>query len=156
VKREAQGKLRAFFETSLDDASRAEQPIGFDEVAAYVDGRLPDVDREIFESRLAHDPVLQAEVADLAAMRDAMPAPRAGSQATATAAATPRGRAAGKTSMIWMLGRPHRRRDLVCDDHAAAIAGADRPPCRAARSPCAAPVPDTVVSPARRAARHRR
>jgi hypothetical protein len=104
VKREAEGKLRAFFETSLDDASRAEEPIGFDEIAAYVDGRLHDVDREIFESRLAHDPVLQAEVADLAAMRDAMPAPRAGSHATATAAATPRGRAAGTTSRIWMLG----------------------------------------------------
>jgi hypothetical protein len=114
VKREAEGKLRAFFETSLDEVSHAEEPIGFDEVAAYVDGRMHDIDREIFESRLADDPALQAEVADLTAMRDAMPAPRAVSGvmttstaaagATATATATERRRTMRTTSMLWILG----------------------------------------------------
>jgi hypothetical protein len=102
VKRDAEGKLRAFFETSLDEASRAEEPIGFDEVAAYVDGQMLEIDREIFESRLAHDPALQDEVADLTAMRRAMLAPRATPAATRTP--TARGAGAGTKSMIWMLG----------------------------------------------------
>jgi hypothetical protein len=35
------------------------------EIAAFVDGTLDDVSREIFETRLADDPALQAEVEDL-------------------------------------------------------------------------------------------
>lgn len=82
-----EGRLRAFFKSSLDDATRADEAIGFDDVAAYVDGQLDDVDREIFESRLADNPALRAEVADLTAMREAMlsAAPTAAAAKTAAA-----------------------------------------------------------------------
>jgi hypothetical protein len=79
---DAAGALRASFEASLDEAVRTETPVGFDEIAAYVDDQLDDVDREIFETRMADDPALRAAVADLADMRVAMAA-RAGAGAAA-------------------------------------------------------------------------
>ncbi len=96
--------LRAFFESSLDEASRTEEPMGFDEVAAYVDGRLDDIDREIFESRLSLDPALQAEVADLTAMRAAMVRPASAGAAAPSNVRPFRVRGAGSKSTIWMLG----------------------------------------------------
>jgi hypothetical protein len=102
VKTHAEDRLRAFVKSSLDDATREEEAIGFDQVAAYVDGQLDDVDREIFESRLADDPALQAEVADLTAMREAMSP--AGARTAAAA-----GRGAGtapntRNTMSWIVG----------------------------------------------------
>ncbi len=44
-------------------------PADDDEIAAYVDGTLDDVAREIFETRLADDPTLQAEVRELQQLR---------------------------------------------------------------------------------------
>ncbi len=96
--------LRAFFESSLDEASRTAEPMGFDEVAAYVDGRLDDIDREIFESRLSLDPALQAEVADLTAMRAAMVRPASAGAAAPSNVRPFRVRGAGSKSTIWMLG----------------------------------------------------
>jgi len=96
--------LRAFFESSLDEASRTEEPVGFDEVAAYVDGRLDDIDREIFESRLSYDPALRAEVADLTAMRAAMARPASAGAAAPSNVRPFRVRGAGSKSTIWILG----------------------------------------------------
>ena len=43
------------------------------EIAAYVDGTLDEVSREIFETRLADDPALQAEVDGLRELRATLP-----------------------------------------------------------------------------------
>jgi hypothetical protein len=48
-------------------------PPGDAEIAAYVDGTLDDVSREIFETRLADDPTLQAEVDGLRELRATLP-----------------------------------------------------------------------------------
>jgi anti-sigma factor RsiW len=65
------------FETALDRAARAAEPPDYDQLAAYVDGTLDDVDREIVESWLDSDPELRAEVEDLRALHDAMGQPAA-------------------------------------------------------------------------------
>jgi anti-sigma factor RsiW len=67
--------LGGHFETALDRAARAAEPPDYDQLAAYVDGALDDVDREIVESWLERDPDLRAEVDDLRALRDAMSQP---------------------------------------------------------------------------------
>jgi hypothetical protein len=100
--------LRAFFEASLEEALDADvrDPIGFDAVAAYVDGTMADVDREIFESRLADDATLQADVADLTAMGAVVPQRVIPIEAPGAARGTPGrlARAAGTTSSRWMIG----------------------------------------------------
>src|SRR5689334_23095687 len=59
-------------------------------MAAYVDGEMDDIDREIFETRLEDDATLRAEVADLTAMRAAMiVAPTTAIAVTKTEAAAP-------------------------------------------------------------------
>ena len=68
--------LGEHFETALDRAARAAEPPDYDQLAAYVDGTLDDVDREIVESWLESDPALRAEVEDLRALHDAMGQPR--------------------------------------------------------------------------------
>jgi hypothetical protein len=90
---DAERTLRAYFASSLDEAARTDEPLAFDEIAAYVDGQLDDVDREIFESRLEMNPALRAEVDDLMAMRAAMAAQPA-----------PVRRRASSSSMVWALG----------------------------------------------------
>ena len=64
--------LGEHFETALDRAARAAEPPDYDQLAAYVDGTLDEVDREIVESWLATDPELRAEAEDLRALHDAM------------------------------------------------------------------------------------
>src|SRR5688572_1524237 len=71
---------RSFRESLL--AAEAEAP-SFEDVAAYVDGRLDDGARTLFEERLHEDPLLQAEVRDLQQLRAEMARPRR------TAAAVP-------------------------------------------------------------------
>jgi anti-sigma factor RsiW len=90
---DAERTLRAYFASSLDEAARTEEPLAFDEIAAYVDGQLDEVDREIFESRLDMNPTLRAEVDDLMAMRAAMAAEPARVR-----------RRASSSSMVWALG----------------------------------------------------
>jgi anti-sigma factor RsiW len=67
--------LGAHFETALDRAARAAEPPDYDQLAAYVDGTLDDVDREIVESWLDADEALRAEVEELRALRDVMGQP---------------------------------------------------------------------------------
>jgi anti-sigma factor RsiW len=67
--------LGEHFETALDRAARAAEPPDYDQLAAYVDGTLDDVEREIVESWLESDPELMAEVEDLRALHGAMAAP---------------------------------------------------------------------------------
>ena len=69
--------LGEHFETALDRAARAAEPPDYDQLAAYVDGTLDDVDREIVESWLVSDPALRAEVEDLRELHDAMASPPA-------------------------------------------------------------------------------
>ena len=64
---------RSFRESLL--SAEAEAP-SFEDVAAYVDGRLDGDARVAFEERLREDPLLQAEVADLEALRREMAQPR--------------------------------------------------------------------------------
>jgi hypothetical protein len=64
---------RSFRESLL--AAEAEAP-SFEDVAAYVDGRLDDDARTLFEERLHDDPLLQAEVRDLQQLRTEMAQPR--------------------------------------------------------------------------------
>jgi anti-sigma factor RsiW len=63
--------------TALDRAARAAEPPDYDQLAAYADGTLDDVEREIVESWLDTDPALRAEVDDLRALRNAMSQPAA-------------------------------------------------------------------------------
>ena len=67
--------LGEYFETTLDREARAAEPPDYDQLAAYVEGTLDDVDREIVESWLEADPALRAEVEDLRALREAMGEP---------------------------------------------------------------------------------
>ncbi len=78
--------LGEHFETALDRAARAAEPPDYDQLAAYVDGTLDDVDREIVESWLDSDPALRAEVADLRELHDAMSQPAVSSPGTPSAA----------------------------------------------------------------------
>jgi hypothetical protein len=70
---------RSFRESLL--SAEAEAP-SFEDVAAYVDGRLDGEARAAFEERLHEDPLLQAEVADLEALRREMAQPRRPAAAT--------------------------------------------------------------------------
>jgi hypothetical protein len=67
-------RLEAFFREDLR-ASEAEAP-SYDDVAGYVDGTLDAGARDLFEQRLADDPLLRDEVRDLEEVRDALRAGR--------------------------------------------------------------------------------
>ena len=53
-------------------AADGREDVAYEQIEAYVDGALDDVDREIFETRLADDPGLRAMVEDLRALRPAL------------------------------------------------------------------------------------
>lgn len=65
-------RLDQYFETTLDRDARESAAPDFEELAAYVEGTLDDVDREIIEDHLEADPAMRAEVAELRALREAM------------------------------------------------------------------------------------
>jgi hypothetical protein len=67
---EARARLGAFFRDGLR-AAEAEAP-DYEDVEAYVDGTLEPEERELFELRLADDPLLQQEVQDLRELRRAL------------------------------------------------------------------------------------
>ena len=69
-------RLRAALQAEARAGWPAEEP-GYETVAAYVDGALDDVGRELFEARLQDDPQLQAEVADLQTLRARLTRPSA-------------------------------------------------------------------------------
>jgi hypothetical protein len=64
---------RSFRESLL--VAETEAP-SFEDVSAYVDGRLTGEALALFEERLSDDPLLQAEVHDLRALREEMARPR--------------------------------------------------------------------------------
>ena len=66
----AQRRLAQAFQDDLA-AAGAEAP-SFEDVAAYVEGRLQGDARALFEERLASDPLLRTEVADLRELRAEM------------------------------------------------------------------------------------
>jgi hypothetical protein len=72
---EAASRLADAFRESLSAADLEAPP--FEEVAAYVDGRLLGEERLLFEERLAGDPLLRAEVQDLRELREEMAQRRA-------------------------------------------------------------------------------
>jgi hypothetical protein len=61
--------LVRFLRDDLRRAADRGAPLGPDQLEAYVDGRLDEVDREIVETRLADDAALQREVEALRALR---------------------------------------------------------------------------------------
>jgi anti-sigma factor RsiW len=65
-------RLDQYFESTLDREARESATPDFEELAAYVEGTLDDVDREIVEDHLEADPALRAEVEELRAIREAM------------------------------------------------------------------------------------
>jgi hypothetical protein len=73
MNRDPKRQLEEFFRDELR-LSRAEAP-SFDELAAYVEGRLDSEQRALFEERMDSDPVLRQEVEDLRALHAEM-APR--------------------------------------------------------------------------------
>ena len=66
--------LARFLRDDLQGAADGREDVAYEQVEAYVDGTLDDVDREILETRLADDPGLRAMVEDLRALRTALPA----------------------------------------------------------------------------------
>jgi hypothetical protein len=61
-------RLAAALRAELQAAGPADEPV-FETLAAYVDGTLDEVAREILEVRLGDDPELRAEVAELRTLR---------------------------------------------------------------------------------------
>jgi hypothetical protein len=74
MKRDPKGQLEDFFRDELR-LSVAEAP-SFDDLAAYVEGRLDPEERAHLEERLAGDPALRQEVDELAALHAQMARPR--------------------------------------------------------------------------------
>ena len=64
--------LAGFIRDELQEAADGREDVAYEQIEAYVDGALDDVDREIFETRLADDPGLRAVVEDLRALRPAL------------------------------------------------------------------------------------
>lgn len=92
-------RLARSFQRTLA-AADAEAP-SFEEVAAYVEGRLSGDERQLFEERLAEDALLRAEVQDLRDLRQQMgkaPAARTAWVGWAAAAALLAALAAG---LVW-------------------------------------------------------
>jgi hypothetical protein len=73
LREKAARELVSRLEVTLASEHAAAIPPGDAEIAAYVDGTLDEVSREIFETRLADDPVLQAEVDGLRELRATLP-----------------------------------------------------------------------------------
>jgi hypothetical protein len=74
MNRDPKRELESFFRDELRLA-RAEAP-SFDDLAAYVEGRLGPEERALLEERLAADPVLRQEADDLRALHAQMARPR--------------------------------------------------------------------------------
>jgi hypothetical protein len=74
MNRDPKRQLEEFFRDELR-LSRAEAP-SFDDLAAYVEGRLDPEERALLEERLAADPVLRLELEDLRALHAQMARPR--------------------------------------------------------------------------------
>ena len=70
MNRDPKRQLEGFFRDELR-LSRAEAP-SFDDLAAYVEGRLDSEQRALLEERMADHPVLRQEVEDLRALRAQM------------------------------------------------------------------------------------
>lgn len=66
-------RLAAALQAELGAGGPADEP-DFETLAAYVDGTLDEVAREILETRLVDDPPLRAEVAELQALREQLAA----------------------------------------------------------------------------------
>lgn len=81
----ATDRLARTFQDSLS-AAAAEAP-SFEDVAAYVEGRLQGAERGLFEERMAGDPFLRAEVQDLRDLRTEMAVTRSRPAWTGLAAA---------------------------------------------------------------------
>jgi len=64
--RELAARLRADFEAAI----AAEEAPSFEELEAYVDGRMGADEADDFAARVEDDPLLAAEVADLERLRD--------------------------------------------------------------------------------------
>ena len=69
-------RLRAVLRAEARAGWPAEEP-DYETVAAYVDGALEGVEREVFEARLQADPQLRAELEDLQALRARLARPAA-------------------------------------------------------------------------------
>jgi hypothetical protein len=92
--------LEDHFETALDRAARAAEPPDYDQLAAYADGTLDDVDREIVESWLESDPEMRAEVDDLRAVRGVMSQPAAAPLSRMTVSAASRPASSGDAAVL--------------------------------------------------------
>jgi hypothetical protein len=66
-------ELARYLRDELQAAAEGRENVAYEQIEAYVDGALDDVDREVFETRLADDPGLRAMVEDLRALRTALP-----------------------------------------------------------------------------------
>ena len=64
--------LARFIHDELQEAADGREDVAYEQIEAYVDGTLDDVDREIFDTRLVDDPGLRAMVEDLRALRPAL------------------------------------------------------------------------------------
>ena len=64
--------LARYLHDELQEAADGREDVAYEQIEAYVDGALDDVDREVFETRLADDPGLRAMVEDLRALRPAL------------------------------------------------------------------------------------
>jgi hypothetical protein len=67
--------LARFLRHELQAAADQGGDLPYEQVEAYVDGTLDDVEREIFETRLADDEALRQQVEDLRALRTALAPP---------------------------------------------------------------------------------
>ena len=103
---DASRRLARSIQTGLA-ASEAEAP-SFEEVAAYVDGRLAGDERQLFEERLADDALLRAEVQDLRELRAEMSAARAPRRSWAGWAAAAAVLAALAAGLLWTRGTEPR------------------------------------------------
>ena len=65
--------LARYLRDELQAAAEGRESVAYEQIEAYVDGALDDVDREVFETRLADDPGLRAMVDDSRALRTALP-----------------------------------------------------------------------------------
>ena len=73
---DARVRLADGLRDGLARAATESEPVDYDTLEAYVDGRLDAADREIVETRLADDPALRAEVDELRALQRELGVPR--------------------------------------------------------------------------------
>lgn len=96
-------RLDQYFEAALDREARESAAPDFDDLAAYVEGTLDDVDREIVEDHLEADPGLRAEVEELRALREAMRETQPVEPAEARPLAPPASRRGAGSGRSWIL-----------------------------------------------------